>query len=481
MDILKRKRITDNIHARRSFTVSLRSFKVETLQIVYGIFNKLFSSTNQYYIAHSATNIMREIMTNAFKANAKRAFFQENGLNITDAEEYSRGMQNFKKSVVVNNEQFNRYLESHDYHVSLGINFMDGGVAITVSNNVPMTPEELERVNTRIAHAKRFNTIMEAFEDIHDTSEGAGLGIALAVITIKSLGIDPDNFQYSVVQNRTTVSLFIPSRIQPKEKTEPVKKHLYDTFEMPQVISGSVPKDEELFNTEEEAVRYILSEPMITAALFRTYASVLNKTAETVSNAVRVLGLDQTNTVIAGIRNASSGFKTHTKFNDLMDHSRRTAKIAGYIVDSFALRLNREATQSAALLHDIGKIVLFSAGNEMTLTIAQKLNDKRIATLSFLEEISIDVSHTEIGGEILRCWGVPEILCRSVFNHHFPEPSSMIHSDPQKVVYAANLLAMMELKLATFYDFDETVLIDLGIEKKNVFTEFFSHMIHSTI
>lgn len=481
MTLEKRKHISRYIYLKKPFLVKFYTSSEDVLQAVNSIFHKVFSRVGQYYIAHTVVQIMREVIMNALKANAKRDYFGKNGLDISNPEDYEKGMQHFKKLVFSNDLLFNEHLRTHNQYVLVGIEFFDNGVYLTVSNNVPMTQTEVDRVNARINYARKYDSIMEAFEDIHDSAEGAGLGIALAVITLQRIGIQPEMFSYTVHGRNTTAHLFIPSRIRPIALTRSIRQHLYEEVDPPPVLSHDYT-EQSIQNCSDEAElkALLLSEPSFVTAVFHRAARMQFSQLLSLSEAVYRIGIQSVRKLLIETVRQNRQYTRHNDFTDLVNHGRRTAEIVAYITDFFQLKLHRENAVTAGLMHDFGKFILFAAGNDFTLQVAHKLQDQRLATLSFLEEISIDTSHSEIGAHIASRMQFPSEICNAIALHHYPDITTDIHSDPQKVVYLANMFAMYEMKLATYYDFDETILSEIGLAQQNTFMQFYTKLQNNT-
>jgi putative nucleotidyltransferase with HDIG domain len=95
---------------------------------------------------------------------------------------------------------------------------------------------------------------------------------------------------------------------------------------------------------------------------------------------------------------------------------------------------------TAALLHDVGKILLGQFLQEGYEKVAFALDQG----LSFLaaESVVLGTTHAEIGARVLARWALPEAMIRTVRWHHAPEeagaPDVMLD-----VVHVANMLCLM--------------------------------------
>lgn len=63
----------------------------------------------QPHVKDYLTYCISELTTNAKKANTKRIYFREKGLDIFDPQDYKRGMKSFKEESL---ENINHYLKS---------------------------------------------------------------------------------------------------------------------------------------------------------------------------------------------------------------------------------------------------------------------------------------------------------------------------------------------------------------------------------
>ena len=57
---------------------------------------------NQEFMTSYLTYCLQELITNSKKANTKRIYFKEKGLDINNEEDYNKGMQTFKEETLSN-------------------------------------------------------------------------------------------------------------------------------------------------------------------------------------------------------------------------------------------------------------------------------------------------------------------------------------------------------------------------------------------
>jgi putative nucleotidyltransferase with HDIG domain len=95
---------------------------------------------------------------------------------------------------------------------------------------------------------------------------------------------------------------------------------------------------------------------------------------------------------------------------------------------------------TAALLHDVGKIILGQFVQDDYAKIEMAL-DQGLA-FETAESIVLGTNHAEIGAQILSKWSIPEDIVYAVRWHHEPEKAE--GSNPMlDVVHVANMLCLM--------------------------------------
>ncbi|MEW6161114.1 MAG: HDOD domain-containing protein [Verrucomicrobiota bacterium] len=94
---------------------------------------------------------------------------------------------------------------------------------------------------------------------------------------------------------------------------------------------------------------------------------------------------------------------------------------------------------TAALLHDIGKIILAQAVNPVYTKIVLEAEQQQHALLE-VEKRTLGVHHGEIGGRLLARWKFPPQLIAAVWFHHHPA-AAQPHQRLAAYVHVGNLLS----------------------------------------
>ena len=180
----------------------------------------------------------------------------------------------------------------------------------------------------------------------------------------------------------------------------------------------------------------------LTANMLRMANSVLYghmKKISSVKDMIDRLGLK--NVKLIAITSASAALLKPSKeayglaHGALWRHSYATAVLAS-IIGNFAKVDNEATLYTAALLHDIGKVILDQPLKAEILN--REPPEQKMSFVEF-EDYLLHTNHAKVGMALLESWGVPDDICIPVGYHHLREMSDLADINT-KIVYLANLL-----------------------------------------
>jgi uncharacterized domain HDIG len=483
MTIPDKKAITDNINRSQPFTVTFKYADRELIMMVSGIYLKLLTAHDQLYILNSVISIMREVMANAQKANAKRLFFTISGLNINNTIDYKKGMKRFKIDLMQNSDSLRTILMKSDYTINIDFGITEDEIYIGMTNNAAVLPREMERIKYRIEKSKAYRNLMDAYDDIQDSSEGAGLGIALVMVTLKNIGIEPSLFSIESDNHSTTVALRIPRLLKPCDIISKIKDRIINDIKDLPPFPSNIIRIMELCDDPDSSfdaiAEGIMSDPALTAGMMKLSNSagfISGKRIENVFEAVRILGLRNIRSMVmaSGARRIIE--QRYAQFEEIWDHSNRVACYARYIGQAYHGSGVAEKASLAGLLHDLGKIILLAADPGTAKKIAEQVKDRKLITETFMEEISIGISHSTIGGIIAEKWNFPDYLVNAIRSHHDPLSASKADEHVVHAVYLANMFSGIEERKYEYDYLYESILEKYRLPDEKAFDE-----LHATL
>ncbi|OHD57722.1 MAG: hypothetical protein A2014_11275 [Spirochaetes bacterium GWF1_49_6] len=139
---------------------------------------------------------VKELMINGTKANLKRVLFEKNEINIDNENQYIQGMMDFRNAL--NENAYHTYLgelKEKDLWINVKFEYNCTGIRIYIVNNAHITSIEDRRLREKLKKAMKYEDIAQFYIDQGDELEGAGMGIALIVMLLRGMGIDPGLFR----------------------------------------------------------------------------------------------------------------------------------------------------------------------------------------------------------------------------------------------------------------------------------------------
>ena len=192
----------------------------------------------------------------------------------------------------------------------------------------------------------------------------------------------------------------------------------------------------------------IIHDPSITASLLKICNSAyfgLSRQIESVRDAITLLGLDQIvelvllNGTAANFRDEPDGYGLGE--GELWHHAVLSAHVAKVLAKNHGLENKKHLIFTAALLKDIGKIIMgrFVAFSYEKINI---LVHSKGYSFNEAEKEIIGMNHEELGAEVGKKWRFGDKLIYIIRNHHMTDETC--RNDPETaLVYLADIVCMM--------------------------------------
>jgi hypothetical protein len=182
------------------------------------ILGLIFSKYNKPEMMPPVYTCLKELLINAVKANFKNIYFEgySSKNSSEDLMEYEMALKLFKLELSRENAaSLERLARDFDMRAEVIIQSEPGSLNIIVTNPVEMTEREKATVQKKLTSASRYNDITEYFAENDDEvsteiDEGAGLGLILISMMLRSMGGSGADFTITSENNKTTAVLRIP-------------------------------------------------------------------------------------------------------------------------------------------------------------------------------------------------------------------------------------------------------------------------------
>lgn len=190
------------IQENKNFFIKFYGISEEIEKRLNIVISKIFEKYGRSDLSDIIYTCVKELVLNASKANIKRIVFEENNIDTSDEKSFISGMIKFKEELSeMNLPKYIPKLSQKDLYISVAFYHSEDGVRIEVVNNVSMSDFENKRIREKLKKAMSYDDISQFYLEQGDELEGAGLGIALIVMLLKGVGIDPALFRISGPNN----------------------------------------------------------------------------------------------------------------------------------------------------------------------------------------------------------------------------------------------------------------------------------------
>ncbi|HQO39289.1 MAG TPA: HDOD domain-containing protein [Spirochaetota bacterium] len=465
-----KKIIFDKIVNREPVRITFKYASDDLLILINAILVRMLICNDQLYLMNSLLTMVRELVVNALKANAKRIYFKKKNLDINNSSDYSTGRASFKEEIIGDFDFIRSDIVQSDYSVNLNIIPQDDRTVISVRNNAAMLPVEQERINKRLALALACESFGDIYDQVEDDTEGAGLGLVLIIMFIKSMGLNTSAFSITSDEDSTVSSITIPLMLKPVEITTPVKKHILRAIDglptfpenVMQLINMCASEDASIDDIASRIKRDVaLSTDVLRLSNSAGFATV-NK-VDDIGIAILKIGLKNVRAILIAStarRILESRFRM---FEEIWEHCNRTAYYSRMILVKNKKIRDCENAYMAGLLHDLGQIILMAIDMKTIQKISYITRERSIINSTVMEELAIGISHAEIGALVAEKWKFPQILVEIIRYHHAPLRVSRSYSETAYAVYLANMLCGIEKKKYIYNYLEDQVLEFFGI------------------
>jgi putative nucleotidyltransferase with HDIG domain len=417
---------------------------------------------------------VQELAVNAKKANTKRIYFMERGLDLNNPGDYQLGMTSFMNDTLSNLAHYMQLQKEKGFYIKLILQIRNNTINIEVRNNATITAIELSRIHDKLKRARQYDSLEEALGQVLDGTEGAGLGLVILALMLKKIGLAENSFSITSNEKETIAHVRIPMDQALVENMAELSATIVDNVNsLPQFPENILTVQRLTGDPKADMAsiaREISMDPAITADLLKIVNSaqyMLVKKVDSIAEAVKMVGL-------RGIKNLLYSYGTQkilgeesAEKKELWEHSYKTAFYAFNLIRNFRKDPGViDDVYVGGILHDMGKIVFANVHPDLMQRIHDFCDQKGLPAATF-ENLAAGMNHADIGALIAEKWNFPDSLINAIRYHH--DPASAPERDRVLVdtVYLANMFCEYERGNVSFDQFDAGVLERFGIKTKN--------------
>lgn len=461
----------------KSIPITITTHKVsrETELRIEAILELILAEFGLLEVNDKISYCLKELVTNAKKANTKRVYFEMNGLDIKSEEQYKKGMITFKEDTLSNIDHYLKLQEDAGLYVKVSFHAQGNALVLTVKNNAEISQKELSRVYDRMARARTYHSMEEAFSEILDDSEGAGLGIVIMVLMLKKIGLTEEAFEITVTAGVTSAALTLKMSDVRAEGIELLIDEIVNGIESIPQFPENIRRIQNLINDKDSSMTDIAKQISIDPAMAADVLKIVNSSqfmlpnkVENLLSAVSLIGMKGLRDLI--LRYGAQKTLKFEGSKELWEHSHYVAFSAYTLARS--RRLSKEIAEDAfmgGILHDIGKAVFANISSGLMSKFDLIAREKQLPT-KIIEDLFAGYNHAEIGARIAEKWNFPDSLVGCIRYHHDPLQCSKADRGYVFALYLANVTAGYASKDIAFDQIDGQVLLYFNIHSEDEFS-----------
>ena len=468
------QKIQKAIHTGIPLSITTYTLPHEMEVYMGDVLTAFLSELNQFHMIEFLTYSLKELVTNAKKANTKRVYFTEKNLDINNYEDYKTGIKTFKEDTLNN---INHYLElqkSKGLYVKFIVQARCNRIKIEVRNNSELTPFEYKRIHDKIAKAQQYTSIEEAFSQVLDNTEGAGLGLIIMILMLRKIGLTDENFQVLCENGETITRIILPTNVEFKESLTYLSQQIVGLIDSLPQFPENIAHINSLLNNKDsklsEIASLISSDVALSADLLKLVNSAtfsLQSPCHSIPEAVIFIGTRGIKNLLFSLGSIQNLGDSTAEQKKLWSHSYKVGFFSYNIAKNY-FSTDRQIVDDSyvcGLLHDMGKIIFDVAHPKIIENLKQTLQEKTL-NQNLFEKIVAGQNHAEIGALIAKKWNFPSVVVETIKFHHAPELSTPNIKKLVSVIYFADMLANYQSKEVEYYQFDEDILALFNIESE---------------
>lgn len=466
-----RKKALDMYQAKDGLRYSFTHFEGVYTELTYYMVSHILAQHGLEFLDNILMNLMRESISNAVKANLKRAFFESRGADIADQKSYNEVMEDFKNEGVSKLKDHIETIKKMNLCVQLKFDIRSEKLRFIIENNTAMNADELSRVRRRVDAAAKLESLTDAFEQFQDEQEGAGLGLLISIMLLKKAGIGPENFRIASDQNKTHVCISVPRKLKTPESIAKLYEKVFEEVKnipsFPQSIKQVLDLCDNPDSNVSSIAAHVEKDPALATNILKLANSggfLTGKKVNNIQQAVAITGIQNLRQLAMAHSSRNILEHQYKIYESFWQHAEKCAAYSRMLARKLGFLKLADSVYLGGLLHDLGKIILLALDPDEIGKI-QGINMGRSQDSSaILEEISLGLSHANVGASLASHWNFPEDIQAIIRHHHSVYTSNPEYIIEVSLVHLANAFLNTEEARGSYVYYDETCLDRLDIK-----------------
>ena len=457
--------------------IEITSYTLPRNMEVYirNVLTTFLEECHQEHLEEYLAFCLNELLTNAKKANTKRVYFKEKGLDINKPDDYESGMEHFKEDTLTNIDHYLELQKKEGLYIKIDMQLRGDKVKIEIKNKATLTVFEEERIQKKLDTVKKYDSMEEVITEVIDQTEGAGLGIIIIVLMLQKVGLAKENFQIESKDGETVTRIILPCNQKYFAAEEMMTYEFINLQNTIPVMKSNLEAIKPLLEAEKilrgDLLTEIRNDPTLSLLLIKT-AIKKDKDCVELNKAMELLTDDE----IRAVYNVSEDDVHFVEENDeqknLWKHAKNTAFFAYNLAknnDSLAEKYNAERLYSAGLLNSLSLILLESATENQKEFMREMGNQYGESGEKIIEIFLSGNVHSYMNLIYSKRIGLPEKFTAVISTWNYWEMAPDAILDAIYTVYISEMLQHYLERKIDFYQVDKIALKYFNINTESQF------------
>ena len=217
---------------------------------IRNVMEMFLDECHQEHLKEYLNFCLSELLTNAKKANTKRVYFKEKGLDINNPDDYEKGMETFKMDTLTNIDHYLELQKKEGLYIKLALRIQADKIYIEIKNNSKLTVFEKERIQQKLDSVQQYKNMDEVLTNVLDQSEGAGLGIIIIILMLQKVGLSKENYQVISDEDETITRIILPCNKTVFAGVEMISYEFINLEDNIPILKSSFEEAEKVVNTD---------------------------------------------------------------------------------------------------------------------------------------------------------------------------------------------------------------------------------------
>ena len=175
------------------------------------VISSVLRKYDKMHLHSSIYSMMKELAVNATKANAKKVFFNENGVENESSPKFAECVKKFKENLSEEWIQlYGQKAKLSMLFVCIMIEHDENGLVIKVKNTSEISETDETRLREKLRHGLKYQDLSDYYLNNMDQTEGEGIGLVLNLFVMKGENFNPGLFRIGNVNGYAVARVEIP-------------------------------------------------------------------------------------------------------------------------------------------------------------------------------------------------------------------------------------------------------------------------------